>query len=101
MVHMVYWIQLILGATVGMLILSRLTLWAFKRLGDTVGRVLVAHAVALGAAAVGSAYASTVGTGASPNFLGAVILFGIPTVFWVVVDLLGVRGRRAKASISN
>jgi hypothetical protein len=99
---MVYWVPLLLGATLGMFLLSRLTLWAFKRVsGDTGGRVVIAHAVALIVAVVAYAYASTARIGASPNFLGALALYAIPTALWVTVDLLGVRGRQAKASISN
>ena len=47
---MAYMIGALVGALVAMFLVSRLTLWVFKRLGDKPARILTAHAVACGAA---------------------------------------------------
>ncbi|WP_133255051.1 hypothetical protein [Phenylobacterium hankyongense] len=96
---MAYMIGMAVGGVVGMLLLSRLTLWMFKRLGDNERRILVAHAVAyvLAVGLGGLGYAD----GGPPRFLYAASVYGLPTLLWLAMDLLGLKGRRFKGQVSN
>jgi hypothetical protein len=81
------------GAILVMFFLSRLTLGAFRKVGDNLGHIFLAHAVALAFAAI--IYAA--GFPADPP----VVFYPIATALWVVVDHLALKGRRAKARVSN
>jgi hypothetical protein len=89
-----YLIGQILGSLVGMFLLSRLTLWIFKRMEDGKRRILLAHGSAFLAAVVlgGLGFADESG----PRFLYSASLYFVPTLVWGAVDLLALKGRRAK-----
>jgi hypothetical protein len=91
---MAYLIGGFIGGLVGMFLLSRLTLWLFKQLGDNEKRILAAHATAYAIAVTAGGFGFA--SGGSPRFLYSGGLYVIPTLIWLVVDLLGLKGRRAK-----
>jgi hypothetical protein len=88
-----------IGGVVAMWLLSRLMLWIFKRLGDNEKRIYVAHLVAYGLAAGlgGLGFAN----GGPPRFLHAAGVYIVPVLLWLAVDLLALKGRRAKGQISS
>ena len=82
------------GGLIGIFLLSRLALWALKRLGDNERKIFIAHAVTLATAVLlgGFGFADARG----PRFLYAVSLYVIPSLIWLGVDLLALKGRRTK-----
>ena len=96
---MAYMIGVVIGGVVAMLLLSRLTLWIFKKLGDNERRIISAYLLAYGIAVLigGMGYAD----GGPPRFLYAAGVYIVPALLWLVVDLLALKGRRAKGQISN
>lgn len=92
---MAHMIGAVFGALMAMFLVSRATLWLFKRLGDRPARILTAHAVACGAAVIlgGFGFAN----GGPPAFGYAASFYVLPTLVWLAVDLLGWKGRAAKA----
>ncbi|MBX7248687.1 MAG: hypothetical protein K1X35_06480 [Caulobacteraceae bacterium] len=85
----------IIGATVAMWLLSRLVLWLLKAMGDTPRRIILAHLVSLSVATVAAGFGRSDGSG--PDFLGALAIYGGPALLWLVVDLLALKRRTAKA----
>ena len=96
---MAYMIGALVGALVAMFLVSRLTLWVFKRLGDKPARILTAHAVACGAAVMLGGLG--LANGGPPVFGYAASLYVLPTLLWLAVDLLGWKGRTAKAAVQT
>ncbi len=80
----------IFGALVGIYLVTRLFLWAFKRLGDTLIRIVSAHAVAL-ALALWTFFPASGVTGNERTWLTYVLA----SMLWLAVDLFALKGRRA------
>ncbi len=95
---MAYVIGVLIGALLGTLLLTRLTMWLLKRLGDNERRVAISHTVAYAVAVFvgGWGYAD----GGPPRFLYAAAIYALPILLWVGVDLLALKGRRAKGLAS-
>ena len=90
-----YLISLIVGAAVATLLISRLTMWLFKWLGDNERRLLVAHGASFGLATVLAGFG--LANGGAPQFLNAAATYLLPSVAWLVMDWLALRGRRARS----
>jgi hypothetical protein len=88
-----------IGALVAIGLLSRLALWALKRMGDTPARVLVAHGVTLCFATIAAGYGFADAGG--PRFGYALTLYGLATLIVLVLDLLGVKGRQTKRQAAD
>jgi len=90
-----YIIGAVLGALLVTYAMSRLALWALKRIGDRKLRILIAHPAAFALAVVlgGLGYAD----GGPPRFLYAASVYVVPALLWFCVDLLALKGRSAKA----
>ena len=84
------------GAAILMFILSRLTLWLTKWLGDNGTRILAAHAAALAAMTILAGLSW--GDPGGDRFGWAFVTYGIPTVALCLIDLLALRARRARAA---
>jgi hypothetical protein len=82
------------GALLAIGLLSRLALWILKRVGDTSMRVLIAHGLTLCFATVIAGYGF--GEAGKPRFGYAFTVYGLATLVWLAIDLLGVKGRRAR-----
>lgn len=82
----------VIGTIFGMLLLTRLTLWMFKKLGDNDRRIFVATAAAYAIAVVVRAGVDTY----DGAFVDAALVYAIPTMLWLAVDLRALKGRRAK-----
>lgn len=90
----------LIGCVVAMLVLSRIAMGLLKKpVGDNKRRVLMAHAAAY-LAAVGLGGLSFAGE-VSNSFAYAAIAYGLPVPLWLVVDLLALKGRLAKAQIPH
>lgn len=85
-----------LGAAAITLLLSRLMLWLLKRMGDNERRILVAHAVVLALSVTLAAFGQA--NGGPPNFVYGLLAYGPPVLVWLAVDMLALRGRRARAA---
>lgn len=89
----------LLGSVAGMFLLTRLTLWIFKKLGDNERRIFAATAttyvIAIVIRGLSDAYDG------SPKFAHAALVYSIPAILWLVVDLLSLKGRRAKAQLTT
>lgn len=85
----------IIGAVVGGLLITflirRFWLWALKRIQDEKLRVFIAAALTLALSSVigGLGYAD----GGPPRFLYAAMIYVVPTIMWLVVDLFAIKGR--------
>ncbi len=91
-----YLIGTLIGAFFMVGITSRIALWIFKKfLGDTTTRIWLAHALSYGIAftlagigfAQGGPFAWRMG-----------LLYLLPQIVWLVIDLFAYKGRKAKAA---
>jgi predicted MFS family arabinose efflux permease len=96
---MAYALGALIGALLITLLVSRVTLWACKRLGDNQRRIFIAHAIAFALAVTlgGLGYAD----GGPPRFLYAATLYVVPTLLWLAMDLFALKRRRTKGQNSN
>lgn len=85
----------IIGATIAMLLLSRLLLWLLKAMGDNEKRIFTAHLVSLSTATVLAGFG--LAGGGQPDFLKSAAIYAGPTVLWLVFDLVALKRRRARA----
>jgi hypothetical protein len=84
------------GAFLGMGLISRLALWLTKRLGkDTPRHLMVAHGIAIAFATVLAGFGQAE-DGGPPRFLYAFLLYGGADLLWIVLDVLGAKGRRTR-----
>ncbi len=93
---MAYWLGAIVGALVGSYLLSRLALWLLKAMGDKRDRILGAHGATFAFVTVAGGYGYA--DGGEPQFLHAAEIYILPIILWLAIDLLALRGRRAKAA---
>lgn len=93
---MAYSIGSFIGALAAMFLLSRLALWLLKLLGDNERRIFVAHVATFAMAVLLAGFGF--GDERGPRFLYAASVYAIPTLIWVGVDLLALKGRRTKTS---
>ncbi len=89
---MVYFVGFF-GAVVVMFLLSRVSLWLFSSLGDGLGRVALAHAVALAAATIGGGFMFA--EGGMPRFSAAFASYCLPAAFCAAFDLMRLWRHRA------
>lgn len=82
------------GGLVAMLILSRITMWALKGVGDNPRRIGLAHALAFALAIVlgGFGFAD----GGAPRFGYAAASYALPALIVLAVDFLALKGRRSR-----
>ena len=91
---MAYWLGVGFGAVFGTLLISRLTLWLFKKLGDNQRRIFVAYGVMYVFIVVvgGLGFAD----GGPPRFGYAIMIYTLPALLWLAVDLFALKGRIMK-----
>ena len=80
------------GALVATFLVSRLLLWLAKPLGDTFWRIALAHGLTLAFAVLVGGYGLASGSD-EPQFAKAALTYGPGVLLWLVVDLVGRRGR--------
>lgn len=87
------------GALVATFLITRIALWALKRVGDNERRIYLAYVIAFAIAVAlgGFGYAD----GGPPRFGYAAMMYSLPPVAWLIVDLFALKGRRSQRSISN
>ena len=84
----------ILGALLRQFLLSRLALFALTKMGDTARRIYLAHAITYVVATLACAYGFA--KGGPPQFLHEALANLLPSLVWLVVDVLRMMRRRAK-----
>ena len=83
------------GALIVTALLSRLVLWIFKGMGDNLPRILSAHAVTLAFMWIVAAF----GFGRDGSLAwGAGLLYVVPQLVCLVVDLFALKGRKVRAA---
>lgn len=93
---MAYSIGSFIGALAAIFLLSRLAFWLLKRLGDNERRIFVGHGATFAAAVLLAGLGF--GDDRGPRFLYAASVYALPTLIWVGIDLLALKGRRTKTS---
>ncbi len=93
---MAYLVGSLIGASIAAFVVTRVFLWAFTKIGDNQRRIFFAYAVAF----PGMVWLAGMGfaDGGPPRFGYAALTYGLPTAFWLAVDLLGLKGRSTKRS---
>jgi hypothetical protein len=90
-----YLIGQIFGAILGTLLFSRVFMWLTKLIGDNTTHILVAHGlcylVIITLASFGFA------NGGPPDPTLPLMVYTVPQLLWLAVDLFALKGRRIKA----
>ena len=88
------------GAAVATGLLSRLTLWLFRSMGEPEEpRILAAHAVAMSAVTLAAGYG--LAHGGPPQIGPALIACGLPTLLWTALDLITLKRRQTKTAATG
>jgi hypothetical protein len=91
-----YLIGQIIGAILATLLFSRLFMWLTNRIGDNTTHILVAHGlcylIIITLASFGFA------NGGPPDPTLPLIVYTVPQLLWLAIDVFALKGRRIKAA---
>ena len=92
-------VGLVFGALLITYLFGRLMRWLLRSMGDTPQRIFTANALAYAIAIPFADYG--LADGGPPKFLLAFEYYTAAQLVWLAVDLVALKGRRAKSPNSN